>query len=58
MSQNFALVWEMTLVFFYGYFFQPKIDQKKLNQRGITAESPAYVEILTLIQKFLHHFKA
>ena len=36
---------------------QIRKDQKWLNRRGITAESPAYAEILTLIQKFLNHFK-
>ena len=41
--------------------FSQKIDQKRskrLNRRGIVAESPADAEILTLIQKYLHHFKA
>ena len=61
MSQNFSLASKMTSVFFYGYLFskiRSEKNQKRLNRRGIAADRPADAEILTLIQKFLHHFKA
>ena len=65
MCQNFALVSEMTSVFFMATSSAKKWirkDHKKLNWRGtgdrIAAESPADAEILTQIQKFLHHFIA
>ena len=60
MSQNFAFVSEMTSTSFYGFFSQKLIrkDHKRLNRQVIAAENPADAEVLTLIQKFLHHLKA